>query len=111
MKLSQIQGDRCFEVIADLIAPVSNIAKDKEAQELFKRKAVPKGKDPKQYFIDRVTAGLPSLLKNHKDDMVIIMATLNDVSKEEYLKDLNLAKLFGDVFDVLTDDEFAAFLS
>ena len=111
MKLSQIQGDRCFEVIADLIEPVSNIAKDKEATELFKRKAVPKGKDAKEFFAERLSAGLPSLLRSHKDDVITILAVINDVTPEEYAKSLNLAKLFSDVLELMTDDEFIAFLS
>lgn len=111
MKLSEIKGDRCFEVIADLVTPVANIAQDKEAADLFKRKKTPKGKTATQFLIDRVKAGMPSLLKSHKQDLVAIMATLNNVTPEEYLESLNMAKLVGDILELLTDDEFLAFLS
>lgn len=111
MKLSEIKGERCFEVIADLVVPISNIAQDKQAAALFKRKAVPKGKNATEFFIERLKTGLPALLKNHANDFTAIMATLNNVPVDEYIRELNLAKLFGDVIGLLTDEEFLGFLS
>ena len=37
MRLSDIQGDRVFDVIADIIDPVANIAEDDDAASFFKR--------------------------------------------------------------------------
>ena len=111
MRLSEIKGDRCFEVIADLVAPVSNIAQDEKAVELFKRRAVPEGKTPKEFFIERMRNGLPALMKDHKQDFVAIIATLDGTTPEEYTENLNLAKLFGDFIGLLTDEEFMTFLS
>ena len=37
MRLSDIKGDRVFDVIADIIDPIANIASDETASALFKR--------------------------------------------------------------------------
>ena len=37
MKLSKIKGERVFDVIADIIDPIANIAEDKVAAALFQR--------------------------------------------------------------------------
>lgn len=111
MKLSQITGDRCFTVIADLIEPVSAIAQDKAAVELFKPKQTPKGKTSQEYFLERMKEGLPNLIRGHKDELVVIMATIEGVSPESYLENLNLASFFKDLLDLFTDEEFLSFLS
>lgn len=111
MKLADIKGERCFDVIADLVEPVANLAEDKDVMALFENKKVPKGKTPKQFFVERMKTGLPSLLRGHKDDFVAIMATLNDQSTAEYAESLTLAKLFSDILEIITDDELLAFLS
>lgn len=111
MKLSQIKGDRCFEVIADIIEPISIIASDKTVVEMLKPKKTPEGMQPKEFFIKRMKDGLPVLLRDHKTEFVAIMAALNGVDKKDYLKNLNLANLFSDVVDMLNDEELLAFLS
>ena len=40
MKLSDIKGERTLDVIAELIDPISNIASDKVAADLFVRRQV-----------------------------------------------------------------------
>jgi hypothetical protein len=41
MKLSKIKGERAFDVIADIIDPIANIAEDKVAAALFQRQKLP----------------------------------------------------------------------
>ena len=36
MKLSELKGERAVEVIADLIAPITNIAEDQSNLQLFR---------------------------------------------------------------------------
>lgn len=43
MKLSDIQGDRVFDVIADIIDPIANIAEDEKASAMFQREKLPEG--------------------------------------------------------------------
>lgn len=111
MKLSQIKGDRCFEVVADLIEPIAILAEDKNVVELFKPKKTPEGMTPQEFFIQRMRNGLPGLMKDHKAEFVTIMAALNGVDRNKYVKSLNLAKLFSDVIDMLNDEDLLAFLS
>ena len=42
MKLSDIKGADVFDVIADCIVPITNIAADEKAMALFKKQVVPK---------------------------------------------------------------------
>lgn len=111
MKLSQIKGERCFDVIAELVEPVAAIAQDKKAMELLKPKQPPEGVSQKEFFIERMKKGLPSLMKDHKQDFIAIMASINGVTPAQYVKKLNLATLFSDVIDMLNDEELLAFLS
>ena len=63
MKLSDIQGDRVFDVIADIIDPIANIAEDEKASAMFRREKLPEGMTAKQFVTQRVRKALPSLLK------------------------------------------------
>ena len=38
MKLSELKGERAVEVLADLIAPITNIARDADNLQLFRNK-------------------------------------------------------------------------
>lgn len=111
MKLSDIKGDRTLDVIADLIDPIANIAQDKDVVEMFKRKAVPEGMNAREFFAARMRKGVPALLKGHKRDVITILATIEGVTSEEYADTLNLAKLFTDTMELITDEAFIDFLS
>lgn len=111
MRLSQIKGDRVFDVIAEIIDPIANIAQDNDAMALFKREKVPEGMDSTQFFISRMKKAVPALLKSHKKDVVTILATINGVSNEEYLKNVTMASLIKDLFEMITDEELLSFLS
>lgn len=103
MKLIDIPGDRCVDVIADITPPILRLAEDKAVVEML-RKA--EGKTPT--FMS-VAAKLPAVLKTHKEDIHVILATVNGVSVEEYVAQLNMVKLIRDVLDLLTDTSFADF--
>lgn len=111
MKLSDIKGYRVLDVIADIIDPIANIAQDKDVAAMFKREAVPDGMEPREFFAARMRAGMPALLKGHKSDIITILAMIEGVAPEQYAASLNLAKLFTDVMELLTDDAFVNFLS
>ena len=53
MKLSDIQGDRVFDVIADIIDPIANIAEDEKASAMFQREKLPEGMTGKQFAMQR----------------------------------------------------------
>lgn len=111
MKLSDIKGDRTLDVIADLIDPIARIAQDKDVAEMFKRKAVPEGMEASKFFAERMRKGMPALLKGHKRDVIAILAAIEGVTPKEYTATLNLAKLFTDTMELMTDEAFIGFLS
>lgn len=108
MKLSQIKGDRVIEVIADIIDPISNIATDKKASELFSRAKLPEGADPKEFVIKRIKKSAPYLLREHKADIVAIFAAISGESYEEYAAKLTIVKLLQDFTELLNDEDFKA---
>ena len=112
MRLSDIQGERVFDVIADIIDPIANIAEDEQASALFKREKLPEGMTAKEFMTQRARKALPALLKGHKGDIIAILACIEGVSAERYKGSLNLVKLMRDATELLTDDAFGAlFLS
>ena len=112
MRLSDIKGDRVFDVIADIIDPIANIASDETASALFKREKLPEGMTSKEFVTQRARKALPALLKGHKGDIISILASIEGVSAESYKGALNLVKLMRDATELLTDEAFGAlFLS
>ena len=106
MKLSDVKGERTIEVVADLIDPICNIAQDENAAALFHREKLPKGVSPKDFLLQRVKKSAPRLLKDHKSDMVAILAAIEGVTPKEYESSLNLVKLLSDFVDLMTDEAF-----
>ena len=111
MKLSEIKGERTIEVVADLIEPIAVISQNQNARELFTRKTVPTGMTSTEFFLQRVRASLPALLKECKDEIITVLATVKGVSAEEYASELNLATLIADVMELVSDQEFLSFFS
>lgn len=112
MRLSDIQGECVFDVIADIIDPIANIAEDEQASAMFRREKLPEGMTVKQFATQRARKSLPALLKGHKDDIISILAAIDGVSTDAYKGALNLVKLMRDTAELLTDDAFTAlFLS
>lgn len=106
MRLSDIQGERVFDVIADIIDPIANIAEDEQASAMFRREKLPEGMTVKQFATQRARKALPALLKGHKDDIISILAAIDGVSTDAYKGALNLVKLMRDAAELLTDDAF-----
>lgn len=108
MRLSDIKGERTFEVIADVIGPIANIAADPVAAGLFKREKLPEGETPKAFLLARVKTCVPALLKGHQSDLIAILAAIEGVNPEEYAASLNLVKLAKDCAELLTDEVFTS---
>lgn len=108
MKLSDIQGERVFDVIADIIDPIANIAEDEKASAMFRREKLPDGMTAKQFVTQRARKALPALLKGHKGDIIAILAAIEGVSADAYKGTLNLVKLTRDTAELLTDNAFTA---
>ena len=111
MRLSDVKGERTLDVIAEIIEPIANIAEDEVSTEIFSRKKLPEGMTPKQFALQRIKRSVPALIRNHKDEIVTILCTIEGTSEAEYKDSLNLAKLTKDILDLLTDEEFMAFFT
>lgn len=111
MKLSDIKGEQCFDVIAGIIPPAMRLMKDKDVRALFEKKPAKKGQDPYEAFFERMENGLTPLVMKHKDEFITIASTLKGQDKEEYLSTLTFTSLISDVVDLITDDELVSFLS
>ena len=106
MRFSDIKGDRVFDVIADIIDPIANIASDETASALFKREKLPEGMTAKSFLLERARKAVPALLKGHKIDIITVLSTIEGVSADDYRSSLTLAKLMQDTAELLTDEAF-----
>ena len=108
MRLSDIQGERVFDVIADIIDPLANIAEDDAASALFKREKLPEGMTAKEFMTQRARKALPALAKGHWGEISAIRASMEGVSAASYKSALNLVKLMRDETELLSDEAFGA---
>jgi hypothetical protein len=111
VKLSEIKGERVFDVIADIIDPITSIALDEEAKKFFERRQCPDDMSGWEFFLTRLKESLPTLVRTHKHDLCVIMATMENVSVEEYVENMTLPSLVSDLVELLTDQEFASFFA
>ena len=106
MRLYEKKDDRVFDVNADIIDPIANIASDETASALFKREKLPEGTTAKAFLLERARKAVPALLKGHKSDIITVLATIEGVSADKYRASLTLAKLMQDTAELLTDEAF-----
>lgn len=111
MRLSDIKGEETFEVLADLVEPIISIAQDDAAARMFQREKCPKGMTPRDFALEKIKVGLPTLLRGHKDDLIVIIATLKRIPPEQYASEVGLASLAKDVLELASDEDFLGFLS
>lgn len=109
MKLSQIKGERTFEVLAEVVEPIINIAQDEDAAGLFKPEDLPEGMTPMQFFLSRAKKNLVPLMRNHKNDLAAIMAAIEGTTLRAYMENITLGKLLADLVELLNDEEFVSF--
>ena len=89
MKLSEIKGEKALEVVADLIDPVGRLMQDEKFKEYI-------DSDSKLELIKY-------LLKNHKKDVLEILALLNGEDPKTYEPTLlSLPKM---LMDLLSDPD------
>ena len=93
MRLSDFKGEAALDVLADIIEPLANILSDKEIQALSKQENTP------------VIAMVKPAIKNHKHDLIVILARLDEKPVDEYEKSMNLFTLPKQVLELLNDPE------
>ncbi len=111
MRLSEVRGERVFDVMADLIPPLCKIATDKDVKSLLKRRNVPKGMDPRDFVLKRVQQAGPKIIKAHKDDLIDVLCIIGGTDRAEYVEGMTLMSLWADVMELLNDEDFIGFLA
>ena len=107
MKLAEIKGERAVIVIADLIAPITNIATDEGTKNVF-RMQKKEGEDIRETAIRDFKQKIPALIKTHKTDVLDILCAVNDSDPD----DLSLVDIFKGAIDLANDRDFMSlFLS
>lgn len=109
MKLSDIKGEACLDVLADITGPIIALAQDEEVKALFSGKGCPEGESPYEYASKCVKDGLPKLVKSHKAEVIQILAALDGKTPKEYENGLTIGSLIADLVELLTDDDFGSF--
>ena len=93
MKLSDYKGEEVLDVLADIIEPLTVVLGDPEMQELSKQKDTP------------AIAYIKPALRNHKKEIIEILARLENETVEEYKSHLNLLTLPVAILDLINDPE------
>ena len=107
MKLSELKGERAIEAIADLIAPVTNIAIDQDNLKLF-RADKREGETEREAGIRDFKEKIPHLLRTHKADVLAILCAVNGCVPD----DLSLMDIMKGAMDLINDPDFMSlFLS
>ena len=108
MKLGEIKAERAVEVIADLIAPIANIASDfPDFKQVFTSEKK-EGEEDRDTAVRIFKEKIPDLLKSHKSDVLEILCTINDKKPE----DLSVVDIIKGVVELTNDPDFMSlFLS
>lgn len=106
MKLSDVKGERVFDVIADIVDPIANIAEDEQACKMFVTEVLPKGMTARQFLLKKIRVSVPKLCRDHKKDVITIVSSIGNISKKQYVDNLTLTSLMKDFTDLLTDETF-----
>lgn len=93
MRLSDFKGEEAIDVLADIIEPLTSIISDKEVQELSKKKNA----KPASY--------IKPMLKNHKKEVIEVLARLDRKTVEEYSENLSLLTLPMQILELINDPE------
>lgn len=94
MRLSDYKGRDALDVLADIMIPTSEIFGDKEVRKASK--------------ISKAAA-VSVAIKQHPDEVIEILARLDNKAPEEYENEISLMTLPSRVLEVITDKELMAF--
>lgn len=111
LTLAEIKGEKSFDILAELIEPVTNIATDEKTAKLFGVRAVPEGMTVKDFILQRVKEAIPALMRNHKRDLIKILSQLSEMSEKEYKAQMTLDGVLLDLSQLISDPIFNAFFT
>ena len=98
MRLSEIQGERAIEVIADLIEPFSNIATDPNIKSVLQIRKK-ENETAEEAAIRAIKKNIPVLLKDHKKDVAQVIGILEGIDSEK----LNILEIVKGLSEMMTD--------
>ena len=93
MKLSDYKGEEAIDVLADIIEPLSAIFSDPEMLKISKEKNASAIKYAKP------------ILKNHKAEIIQVLARIENVPVEEYKEQVTIFTLPAKLLEFLNDEE------
>lgn len=94
MRLSDFKGEEALEVLGEIIEPLVAIISDEEIQKLVKG-----GKKPAPIKF------VKPALKNHKKEIIEVLAALNRKPVKEFEQEVNLLNLPVMIVDLINDPE------
>ena len=87
-KLSDIKGEEAIDVLAEILVPITEIAKDEEVKEGFET---------------NVAKCASIALKKHKGEVIDVLVAINVKSREETLEEIDLLTLPTYMVDILNE--------
>ena len=95
MRLSDIKGERCLEVIADLIEPGDQHREGSARRAFLQSRGGSRGEDGGGSRGGEARGVRPRPPSKHKHDVIAILAALEGVDPKEYAEQLDMAKLIN----------------
>lgn len=92
MRLSEIKGEKAFEVLTELLEPLAEISADKRVTRLLTEK--------------KLMDAVKIILKEHQSSIVAILAALDGENPDGYLEKVTLVTLPARLLELMSDKEF-----
>ena len=111
MKLSELSTERAADVLCELAPHVINITSDKTLIDTLQEKLGTGEKSIAEmytYAAKKVSAIVPIVLKEHRNDVFSILSILNETSVDEIAKQ-NVLVTISQVKDIFSDKELMDF--
>ena len=113
MRISEISTDRALDVLCEVSVYIGNIATDEALTDELKKHMNTSGMTKAEVMkagAEKISAIAPIVLKSHKNDVLGILAAVNEITVDE-LKQQNVMNTMKMVKELVQDEEFISFFS
>lgn len=111
MRLSEVKGERTFDVVAQVIPSILSIAGDKRITSILSTgRADGDTRSNEEIAAEKASQVLPLFLNTHRKETISILAAIKGQTPEEFVAEVNLMSLATDVFEMLSDEVVMGFL-
>ena len=105
IKLSELSTEDFLNKVCDLTPHLFSILTDKELVNVFNSKTKPKNEaDLTKFVIEKMIKLVPLLLKEHKDDILSVLAIMSDRTLED-IKKQNAFITIKELKELFTDKD------